>query len=358
MKTAAALTLLALAVAPALPVLADEAGKSVNDEARDINAAARARNDEARQLNTPAGRAAAAKAAGVAAAFGPTPAAAAPVASPAVATAAAAPVASAALATSTSAGAIQPALAVQPAAKPARPSAACKGTIYLTFDTGSQSQAELIADTLKRHHIKATFFLANEKTVHDDYSLDPAWSAYWKARVAEGHAIGSHTFDHIVLLKDGPGDKLTVKPGFGEHAGQPVSLTPQQYCAEIRRVDERFVALTGKHLDPIWRAPAGRTSPRALQVAKSCGYTHVGWSPAGFSGDELSSTAYPNAVLLQKSLRELRDGDIFLAHMGIWSRKDAWAPANLEPLISGLEQKGFCFATLREHPDYVAAFKK
>ena len=35
-----------------------------------------------------------------------------------------------------------------------------------------------------------------------------------------------------------------------------------------------------------------------------------------------------------------------------WSRKDAWAPAVLEPLISGLEQKGFCFATLREHPQY------
>jgi peptidoglycan/xylan/chitin deacetylase (PgdA/CDA1 family) len=55
---------------------------------------------------------------------------------------------------------------------------------------------------------------------------------------------------------------------------------------------------------------------------------------------------------LQKALRELRGGDIVLIHMGIWSRKDAWAPANLEPLITGLEQKGMCFATLREHPDY------
>ncbi|MYN17927.1 polysaccharide deacetylase family protein [Rugamonas sp. FT107W] len=234
---------------------------------------------------------------------------------------------------------------------------ACKGTIYLTFDTGSQSQAELIADTLKRHQIKATFFLANEKTINGDYSLDPAWSAYWKARVAEGHAIGSHTFDHDVLVKDGADGTLQVKPGFGAHAGKLQTLTPAQYCEEIRRVDQRFVELTGKHLDPIWRAPAGRTSPRSLAAAQACGYAHVGWAPAGFSGDELSSTAYPNAVLLQKSLRDLRDGDIFVAHMGIWSRKDAWAPANLEPLISGLEQKGYCFATLREHPDYLSQFK-
>jgi peptidoglycan/xylan/chitin deacetylase (PgdA/CDA1 family) len=56
--------------------------------------------------------------------------------------------------------------------------------------------------------------------------------------------------------------------------------------------------------------------------------------------------------LLEKALRDLRGGDIFMAHMGIWSRKDPWAPANLDPLIAGLQQKGFCFATLRDHPDF------
>lgn len=230
--------------------------------------------------------------------------------------------------------------------------AACKGTIYLTFDTGSQSQAELIADTLKRHAIKATFFLANEKTVRGDYSLDPSWAAYWKARLAEGHVVGSHTWDHAVFVRDGADGKLVVKPGFGPQAGRQVSWTPQQYCAQLQQVDQRFVELTGQHLQPFWRAPAGRTSARLLAAGKACGYAHVGWSPAGFSGDELSSEKYPNPVLLQKSLRELRGGDIVLIHMGIWSRKDAWAPANLEPLITGLEQQGMCFATLRQHPDY------
>ena len=133
--------------------------------------------------------------------------------------------------------------------------------------------------------------------------------------------------------------------------------TPAQYCEELKRVDQRFVELTGKHLDPIWRAPGGRVSERTLAAGQACGYSHVGWPPSGYSGDELSSKAYPNAMLLKKSLRELKDGDIFIAHMGIWSRKDAWAPANLEALVQGLEQKDFCFATLREHPDYSHTFK-
>ncbi|MFA9215758.1 MAG: polysaccharide deacetylase family protein [Sphingomonadaceae bacterium] len=233
----------------------------------------------------------------------------------------------------------------------------CQGVIYLTFDTGSQSQAELIANVLNKHHIRATFFLANEKTTRGDYALDPAWADYWKARVAEGHAFGSHTFDHVYLAKDA-GQQIRVRPQFGAQAGKRMDWTPAQFCEELQRVDQRFVELTGKHLDPIWRAPGGRVSEQTLAAGQSCGYAHVGWPASGYSGDELPSSSWPNATLLKKSLRELKDGDIFIAHMGIWSRQDPWAPANLEPLIQGLEQKDFCFATLREHPDYSHSFKR
>lgn len=229
------------------------------------------------------------------------------------------------------------------------------GTIYLTFDTGSQSQAQLIADVLNKYHIKATFFLANEKTTRGDWSLDPSWAAFWKARVAEGHAFGSHTFDHVYYKGDGAGGSILVRPQFGAQAGHKLRWTPAQYCSEIGRVDQRFRQLTGHHLDPIWRAPGGHTSARTIAAAKACGYTHFGWSPAGFSGDETSSTTFPNALLLKRALAKLKDGDIFLAHMGIWSRQDPWAPADLEPLIVGLKQKHRCFATLREHPDFPKA---
>jgi peptidoglycan/xylan/chitin deacetylase (PgdA/CDA1 family) len=233
-------------------------------------------------------------------------------------------------------------------AQPAAPE--CKGTIYLTFDTGSQSQAGLIADTLRRHGIRATFFLANEKTVRGDWSLDPSWADYWKARVAEGHAFGTHTFDHVYFQRDEAGGRIVVKPQFGAHGGQRQTWTAQQYCDELRRVDTRFAELTGHHIDPIFRTPGGHSSPNILAAARACGYRHVGWAPAGFSGDETSSDKYPNAVLLKRALDGLKDGDIFMAHMGIWSRRDPWAPANLEPLIAGLERKGFCFATLRDPP--------
>jgi peptidoglycan/xylan/chitin deacetylase (PgdA/CDA1 family) len=69
-------------------------------------------------------------------------------------------------------------------------------------------------------------------------------------------------------------------------------------------------------------------------------------------GDELPSDKFPNTVLLQRALSNIRSGDILMAHLGIWSRQDPWAPAVLEPLIEGLKAKGFCFATLKEHPKF------
>jgi peptidoglycan/xylan/chitin deacetylase (PgdA/CDA1 family) len=241
-----------------------------------------------------------------------------------------------------------PAIMANAATEPA----ACKGTIYLTFDTGSQSQAEYIAQTLKKHHIKATFFLANEKTVNGDYTLDPNWAPYWKARVAEGHAFGTHTFDHVYVQRDLPDGRMEMKPQFGTNAGKKSAWTAQQYCDELKRVDQRFHELTGASLDPLWRAPGGRLTPNLRKAGTACGYKHVAWADAGFSGDELPSDKWPNDMLLKRMLNGLKNGDIVMAHLGIWSRKDPWAPAVLDPLITGLEQNGFCFATLREHPDY------
>ena len=131
-------------------------------------------------------------------------------------------------------------------------------------------------------------------------------------------------------------------------------MGPADYCAEIARSSQRLQELTGQKPLPLFRAPGGKTSAQLLQAARACGYAHVGWAPAGFLGDELPSERYSNALLLQRALERIRSGDILLAHLGIWSRKDPWAPAVLEPLIEGLKARGFCFRTLRDHPDYRA----
>ncbi len=216
--------------------------------------------------------------------------------------------------------------------------------------------APLVADVLQRQDVKVTFFAANERTKVGDGSLGKDWAPWWKARAAEGHAFASHTFDHVYWRRDVPGEppRFRMRPSAGPQEGQESTLDAKGYCDQINQAANRLQELTGVKPLPLFRAPGGKTSPRLLAVAKACGYAHVGWAPAGFLGDELPSETSSNEALLAKALRDIRSGDILLAHLGIWSRKDPWAPAVLEPLIVGLKAKGFCFQTLREHPSYKA----
>lgn len=241
-------------------------------------------------------------------------------------------------------------MALLPSAALAQP---CSGLVYLTFDTGNMRHAESIAETLRRHEVKATFFLANEKTTRGDHSLDAAWAGYWKQLAAEGHAFGSHTWRHGRIGPDAANGAVKYRPTFGPDEGRTLTLSPQDFCAELKRPDAAFREFTGRPLDALWRAPGGRTTPAALQSAQRCGYAHVQWAPAGFLGDELPSESHPNDALLAQALRNVRDGDVLMAHLGIWSRRDPFAPM-LDPLIAGLKQRGLCFRTLRDHPGYRA----
>ena len=244
-----------------------------------------------------------------------------------------------------------PAIAVAPVAPPA----VCDKPVYLTLDTGHMDVAQFMADTLNKHNVKVTFFAANEKTKDESTSLAKNWGEkFWAARGKEGHEFASHTWDHVVWKGDASGNetKFLVQPTAGAFVGRSFTWEPKKYCEQLDLAKERLEYYTGKKALPIFRAPGGKTSPKLLAEAEKCGYKHVLWAPAGFLGDELTSERVSNDALLKKALKDIKVGDILMAHLGIWSRKDPWAPAVLEPLIVGLKAQGFCFNTMRQHPAY------
>ncbi len=226
--------------------------------------------------------------------------------------------------------------------------ATCTGVVYLTIDTGHMQPAEEMAAVLSKHGVKATFFLANEKTKRGDTSLDPSWTSFWKARADEGHAFGSHTWRHWIFRRDVGTDKVSYVPA-GEKSGE--TLDEAGVCAELKKSETVFKAMTGRGFDGIWRAPGGKLTPNATRFAAACGYRHVPWTAAGFSGDELPSDKFPSEALIKTQISNIRDGDILLWHLGIWSRKDPLY-LHFDELISGLKAKGLCFARIPEHPQW------
>ncbi len=234
--------------------------------------------------------------------------------------------------------------------------AACLKPVYLSFDAGHMEQAPLIAEVLKRQQVQVTFFASNQSTRIGGGALSNHWAPWWKERALEGHEFASNGYEHVVWRADERSvePRFRVRPMVGAFAHREFTWDAKKYCAQLAYANERLEDFTGKKALPLFRAPDGRTSRKLLAAARACGFAHVGWASAGLLGDELPSERFSNEALLQKALRDIRSGDILMAHLGVWTRKDPWAPTVLEPLIVGLKERGFCFETLRQHPDYSA----
>ena len=84
----------------------------------------------------------------------------------------------------------QPQVSTQPSVeskpKPQQPESTPSGkVIYLTFDDGPSKHTERLLEILKKYNVKATFFV-----------MKTGYSGLIDDIVAQGHAIGAHTYSH------------------------------------------------------------------------------------------------------------------------------------------------------------------
>jgi peptidoglycan/xylan/chitin deacetylase (PgdA/CDA1 family) len=227
--------------------------------------------------------------------------------------------------------------------------------VYLTLETGHMGIAAQIADILRRHNVKATFFAANVPTQSHDGSLGNAWGTWWSAMAAQGHEFASLTWDHVFWQGDIAGYRplFRVKYTAGTFTGREFTFDPEKYCAQIDKAARRLEDFTGKKSLPLFRAPGAKASARVIAAANACGYAAVGWASAGLLGEGRLAPRFDAATGVQAVLRDIRAGDILSAELGTQTRKDEWLLNNLEPIIVGLKARGLCFETLRNHPAYM-----
>lgn len=80
-----------------------------------------------------------------------------------------------------------------------------KKMVFLTFDDGpSTTVTPEVLDELKKHEVKATFFLLGENVERNERSKELV-----RRTLEEGHALGNHTYTHD-LKKLYPGNKVDV----------------------------------------------------------------------------------------------------------------------------------------------------
>ena len=186
-----------------------------------------------------------------------------------------------------------------------------KKVIYLTFDAGYENGCtEKILDTLKKHNVKAAFFLVGN---YMERNADLV-----RRMVAEGHIVGNHTMHHYDM------SKLEDQAAFQK---------------ELTDLEVLFQSITGKELPKFYRPPQGTYSQKNLQLAKNMGYKTVFWSLAYV---DWNNDAQPTAQqAFDKLLPRTHDGAVVLLHST--SQTNA---AILDELLTRWSDEGYVFASI------------
>jgi peptidoglycan/xylan/chitin deacetylase (PgdA/CDA1 family) len=185
-----------------------------------------------------------------------------------------------------------------------------KKTVYLTFDDGpTPGVTEFILDTLREHHIKATFFLIG-KNVAQNPDL-------FKRLITEGHRIGNHTHNHLN----------------GWH-------TPfDKYIADTRECEDTISEfLTGQPL--LFRPPYGKCTRKQATYLINKGYKIIMWDILTADFD----TEISPEQCLKNATNEVSDGSIIIFHDSVKASPNMRYA--LPAAIAILKERGYKFGLI------------
>ncbi len=187
-----------------------------------------------------------------------------------------------------------------------------KKQVIFTFDGGGETQsAEKILETLKKYHVKGTFFFTGKMVAKNPDLV--------KKIIADGHEIFNHTYDHPHLTE----------------------LKSADIKTELNNMDQILFATTGVSSKPYFRAPYGDRDGRVLKAAHEAGYESVYWTvdaldwkePNGETPEQVKNIIFSN----------LKPGTIYLMHLG-----DNITGEILDEVFAKIENQGYKIVSLTQ----------
>lgn len=175
--------------------------------------------------------------------------------------------------------------------------------IALTFDDGPHPKyTKLLLDGLAQRGVVATFFVVGKNI--------PSNEALISRMEQEGHLIGNHTYDHVKIS----------------------DLSAEQACEQVERTSALVREITGKDTEFI-RPPFG-----AWNKGMECSFTMI---PVLWSIDPLDWTTQNTALIKERILKAVQEGDIILMHDYYQSSVDAALD-----VVDALLAQGYEFVTV------------
>ena len=188
-----------------------------------------------------------------------------------------------------------------------------QNTIYLTFDCGYENgNTEPILDALKKHDVKATFFV-----VGNFLETSPE---IVKRMIAEGHTVGNHTYHHL--------DMSSIS-------------SMDAFKKETQDVENLFEQITGTPITKFYRPPQGKYNIENLKMAQELGYHTFFWSLAYVDWYQDNQPTKDEAF--GKLLKRIHPGAIVLLHSTSSTNAQI-----LDELLTKWEEMGYTIKPLTE----------
>ncbi|MFT4110611.1 polysaccharide deacetylase family protein, partial [Propionicimonas sp.] len=186
-----------------------------------------------------------------------------------------------------------------------RPDCSKLKCVALTMDDGPVTNTSKVLDLLRRKKVHATFFVLGENA-----RLHPALV---RRMVAEGNAVGNHSWDHPQFWK----------------------LSRAAIARQLHRTDALLKRITGKR-PALVRPPYGEVDARVRKIARAHGQSLILWDV-----DPTDWRDHDTDLVVRRVLRHARRGSIILSH-DVWpTSRHAYAR-----IIDGLERRGFTLVTV------------
>lgn len=189
-----------------------------------------------------------------------------------------------------------------------------KKEIYITFDAGFENgNTERILDALKKHGVKATFFL-----VGNYFETQPKLV---KRMAEEGHTIGNHTYSHPDMSKIGD---------------------IQSFQTELQKNEALYRDILGSEMPKLYRPPQGKFCEENLKMAQQLGYSTVFWSLA-YVDWYMDDQPTPEQAF-SKLLPRIHPGAVVLLHSTSSTNAEI-----LDELLTKWEETGYSFGDLEAY---------
>lgn len=183
--------------------------------------------------------------------------------------------------------------------------------LYLTFDAGYENGCTAkILDTLKKHNVKAAFFLVGN---YIERNADLV-----RRMVEEGHIVGNHTMHHYDM------SRISEKAAFSR---------------ELEDLERLFFQTTNTILPKYYRPPQGIYSEENLEMAKELGYKTVFWSLAYV--DWMNNDQPTKEQAFEKLIPRTHAGAVILLHSTSKTNAEI-----LDELLTKWEEMGYRFETI------------